>query len=148
MPLHKTVQAIINSKIYEDRYPKGMKNFVRKWLDTNTHWTIQEQCGPQGSLYRENRDMRMIYYTTLINTFVDTCFEDQSRYKSVRDLPITDRVLVVDCLSWSLGMNPHNGNIYLLQIVDKFPWTILSNREPSGDEEPSQSDTRHSRESI
>lgn len=136
MPLDKTLQAIANSKLYEDRYPEGMKNFVRKWLDTNTHWKIQMECGPQGGLYKPEADMRMVYYTTLINTFVDTCFEDQSKYKRVRDLPLADRVLVVDCLSWTLGMNPHNGNIYLLQIVDKYPWTILSRPSPSDDEGP------------
>lgn len=111
-------QEITN--IYEDQYPEGMKNFVNLWLETDIHLRIQKECGPKGIYYQPDSDMRLVYYYYLVNKFLNTEFQDQSIYKKVRDLPREDRYLAIDCLSYFLGMNPHNGNYHLLQIVKKF----------------------------
>lgn len=112
------------TKDYDSKFPQGMKQFVSLWLDTDIHQTIQNKCRPQGILYNPNSDMRIIYYYHLINTFLNTKFKEihpeYDEYKDIRSLPKESRYLAIDCLSWSLGMNPHNGNIHLLQIVKKF----------------------------
>lgn len=105
---------------YDDKYPEGLKSFVGQWLDQGLHLRIQEMCGPGKKLWRDNCDMRFVYYYNLVNTFLNARFEDQTMYTKVRDLPEEDRFLAVDCLGCFLGMNPHNGNIHLLEIVKRF----------------------------
>lgn len=105
---------------YESKYPDGMKNFVKQWISKGWHTEIQNMCGPGKELYKENVDMRYVYYYNLIKKFLNTEFQDQTIYKSVKDLPEEEAYLAIDCLGCYLGMNPHNGNIHLLQIVKKF----------------------------
>lgn len=105
---------------YESKYPDGMKNFVNIWLKQGIQGEIQRMCGPNKKLWQENSDMRFIYYYHLIKTFLNTEFQEQSIYKKVKDLPKEDRYLAIDCLGCYLGMNPHNGNVHLLQVVKKF----------------------------
>jgi len=116
-PKKKSTRAPPN---YEDKYPEGMKKFIHQWLGKKWHREIEDMCRPGKKLWRENCDMRYIYYYHLINTFLNTEFQDQSIYKRVRDLPIEERFLAVDCLGCYLGLNPHNGNIHLLQILKKY----------------------------
>ena len=105
---------------YEDKYPEGMKNFCKQWINTGWYKQIQEMCRPGNKLFRENTDMRYIYYYHLIDRFLETNFQNKELFSKVRDLPDYDRFLAIDCLGCYLGMNPHNGNIHLLQIVKKF----------------------------
>jgi len=108
-------------KTYHLRFPDGMMNFIDKFLSTDPHLKIQDMCSIGGQLYKEHIDMRITYYRNLILTLLNTSFQDQTVYKTVRDLPLEDRLLLIDCLSYNLGMNPHNGNIHLLEIYERFP---------------------------
>ena len=116
-PPKKSTRAPLN---YEDKYPEGMKNFVKQWISLEWRGEIQDKCSFGGELYRENVDMRYIYFFYLIKRFLNTQFKDKSIFKSVSDLPHYDRYLAIDCLGCYLGMSPHNGNIHLLQIVAKY----------------------------
>ena len=116
-PPKKSTRAPPN---YEDKYPQGMKNFIQSWIKLGWHKQIQDQCAPTGKLFKNNTDMRFVYYYHLIDKFLETKFQKQDMFQKVRDLPDYDRFLAIDCLGCYLGMNPHNGNIHLLQIVKKF----------------------------
>lgn len=105
---------------YEDKYPDGMKAFCRQWVDKGWYLGIIDMCRPGQKLFRPNTDMRFIYYYHLINTFLETEFEDKTEFSKVRDLPDYDRFLAIDCLGCQLNMSPHNGNVHLLQVVKKF----------------------------
>ena len=111
-------------KHYNKKYPEGLKNFVHIWVQSGIQQKIQQQAQDSRSRYPKNTDMRIIYYYNLIDKFLNTEFQDQKIYNRVNDLPQEDQLLAIDCLSWYLGMNPHNGNYHLLQIVKKYPELI------------------------
>ncbi len=104
---------------YGKKYPKGMINFINIWIESYRQ-NIENNCSKGGKYYNENKDMRIVYYIYLIINLLNTQFEDKSIYKHVNDLPIYDKYLIIDCLGFNLGMNPHNGNVHLLQIVKKY----------------------------
>ena len=101
-------------------FPEGLNNFVNSYLDDGVYKRIMKECSTGGKYYDKRYDMRIRYYQYLILHFLNTQFEDQTIYKRVKDMPKEDQRMAVDCLSYHLGMNPRNGNIYLEQIVNKF----------------------------
>ena len=105
----KTVQ-------YKDKFPDGLMRYCILFINDNKtiiQLQLEAQINPE-------IDMRYKYYQLLINKFLDTPFKDQSIYKSIRYMPLKEQILAVECLGHSLGMNPHNGNVHLLQIIEKF----------------------------
>ena len=104
----------------EKYFNPGLISFIHKFLDTGIREKIEKQCSIGGQLYDKKYDMRYRYYWGLINALLNTEFKDQSEYKKVDDLPQDQKIKALDALGRLLGMNPHNGNEYLVNVYNKF----------------------------
>ena len=93
-------------------FPKGLVRFVNLYLDSGIREKIELSCNIEG------KDMRYTYYNCLLDHYLNTKFEDQTYYNSVKDLPQKELEMAVKALDYFLGMGPGNGNEYLYNIFN------------------------------